>query len=175
MERVYDGFVKIDKFPVKKANGSEYMYEKVGIPSAVAAVVVNNDNKVLLVKQMRPCVGKETLEIPAGCIDKDGLTDEEIMIEELIEEGNISKDDIIQFEQIRKYHTVIGSSDANMVLYYVKVNVGSGIYGVDDSDVYEAMWVTLEEMKRYIDDGMITDGKSVMAYQHLKIKQLENK
>ena len=85
MSIVYKGFHTVETVNTIIKN-KEKVIEKLGIKSAVGALVIDSREKMCLVKQFRPCVGKYMYEIPAGLLDKDGKTSKEILIEELEEE-----------------------------------------------------------------------------------------
>ena len=53
---------------------------------AAAVLPVTPDGEVLLVRQFRPAVRKEILEIPAGLLDEPGETPEGCVARELVEE-----------------------------------------------------------------------------------------
>src|SRR4029078_11715222 len=66
-ETVYDGrLFKVVKERVRLANGQERPREIVVHPGAVSLVVVDNEGKLLLVRQYRRAADRELLEIPAG-------------------------------------------------------------------------------------------------------------
>lgn len=68
----------------------EGRYEIVEHADAVA-VVVERGGKLLFVRQYRPAIGSETLEIPAGLIDP-GETPEQAALRELSEEAQLTGD-----------------------------------------------------------------------------------
>jgi ADP-ribose pyrophosphatase len=55
----------------------------------VSVIALDEENRVLLVKQFRPAVGGETIEFPAGHVD-DGQTPEQSALQELLEETGYS-------------------------------------------------------------------------------------
>jgi ADP-ribose pyrophosphatase len=66
-ESVYDGkLFQVYKETVRVANGNVATREIVAHPGAVALVAVDDDNKLLLVRQYRRAADRILLEIPAG-------------------------------------------------------------------------------------------------------------
>ncbi|WP_242939282.1 NUDIX hydrolase [Tepidibacter thalassicus] len=165
---LYDGWHKIEEI-IANIKGREVKREKIIIKGGVSGIVINRDNKVLLVKQYRPCVGHYTYELVAGCIDKD-ISNKEILLEELQEECEITKDEVISISEkpLVEYYMMCGSSDATMSIYLVKVDSKSINKKVDDVDVEEIVWVTVQEMEEMKEKGLIKDGKTIIALEKLK-------
>src|SRR4030042_91206 len=69
-QRIYDGRgVKLRVDTVRKPNGKITTREIVEHSDAVAVVVMDSKDRVILVRQYRKAVGKTLLEIPAGGVD----------------------------------------------------------------------------------------------------------
>lgn len=168
---VYDGFHQIIQFETE-VKGKTVKRELLVAKSAVAGIVIDEHSRIGLVKQYRPVVQRYTKEIPAGVLDKEGLTPMEVLIEELMEECEIPKEDIlfIQKTTLPDYFMWIGSSNATLSMYevHVKTQINKQVY---DNEVEEVEWVTLEEMKALIENGEICDNKSILAYYYLLSKQ----
>ncbi len=166
MNYLYKGWLKIYKKEYKGRN-----FEILEDKDAVGALVEDTNGKFLLVRQFRVPLGRESLEIPAGCIDKDGLTPEEIMVEELEEEGDLN----IKAEDLKLLITFcpnIGISKSTYRLYYCKYN-GVGISkAIDDQDVFESLWLTPEEYLEKIEKREILDVKSQLAYYMIMNKKM---
>lgn len=175
MERlVFDGFHKIVEME-KNVKGKTVKREKLLLKYAVGALVVDDNNRIGLVTQFRPVVGEYTKEIPAGVLDRDGLTPKRILLEELKEECNIKESDIIEVDNkpFRKYYMIIGNSDALIELYYVKVKAQKNAEIKEDNDVEKVEWVSLEELKSLVDYGSIKDAKTIIAYEYAKSLEIE--
>jgi ADP-ribose pyrophosphatase len=54
---------------IERADGSRATREIAGHPGAVAVVAIDDEDRVLLVRQWRVAAGKALLEIPAGTLD----------------------------------------------------------------------------------------------------------
>lgn len=166
---LYDGFNKIEEIEAV-VKGKKVKREKLILHGAVAALVTNEHNEMLLVKQFRPIIGENVFEIPAGIMDKN-KSEKETLIEELMEECNVSPNDIVEFidKPIRKYRILINSSDAILSLYKVKVeNSTNKVIYVEDNDVDFAEWFTLEEVDQKISSFEIQDPKTIIAFEYLK-------
>lgn len=156
---LYKGWLSI-----KEIFNNGRRYEKLEHKDAVSALVFNKDNQILLVKQFRPCIGKYIWEIPAGVTDKEGLSNEKVLIEELKEEGNINENDILDIEVLIENYMLVGCSDAKMTIYQVKLNKNIQDIIPKDDDVEEIMWIDINKLKKMIDNKIIQDNKTIMAY-----------
>ena len=167
MEYLYDGWLKIYK---KDLNGRSF--EVLEDKDAVGTLVEDREGKFLLVRQFRTALESESLEIPAGCIDKNGLTPEEIMVEELKEEANldISVNDLkLMIDTCPQ----IGISKGSYKLYYCSyAGIGINQKIPDDLDVFETIWVTPDEFLKLIEDREIVDTKSQLAYYMIMNKKM---
>lgn len=84
--RAYDGrLVSVRVDDVRLPTGRVSTREVVEHPGSVLIIPVTTDNRVLLIRQYRHVIGRETLELPAGLIDP-GETPEITAPRELTEE-----------------------------------------------------------------------------------------
>lgn len=164
---VFDKFHKIVEFEAE-LKGKIVKRELLVAKSAVAGIVIDTNNRIGLVSQCRPTVQRQTLELPAGVLDKEGLSPTEILVEELMEECEISKEEILSIKEnpIQPCYMMIGSTDAIISFREIRVKEQKNKI-VNDPDVDEVLWVTLEEMKKYIENGEICDSKTIMVYYYL--------
>ena len=159
---LYDGWLKIEEI---RHGGKKY--EKLKLYDAVCGIVINNDDKILLVKQYRPCIGKYSWEIPAGCLDVVGEDPMETMVRELKEETGIELNQLISLVLVKKYYTVIGCSDSMSYIYLIYTDAESIDKKIEDDDVEEIKWFTLSEFKKMINDEEILDNKTQRAYEYI--------
>lgn len=168
---VYDGFHKIERIQAT-IKGRSVTRERLILPSAVAGFVIDTRNRMALVTQYRPTVRQMTKEIPAGMLDKGGLSPLETLIEELAEECEMNQSDILEIhtEPIRQYYMVTGSSDAQICIYFVKVKEQDYLTKdvSDDHDVEQVEWVTLEQAQYYQEQGWIVDAKTLFALDYFR-------
>lgn len=169
---LFNGFHKIEEVE-SVIKGERVLREKLVLKHAVAGIVVDENDKVGLVTQYRPLVGQMTKEIPAGVLDKEGLTPIEILLEELEEECEIPMSDVISIsdEPVISYFMLEGNSNAKISIYEVTVKAQKD-KTVSDVDVESVEWVDLETMDQLIKSGHIVDSKTMMTYHHLKNKTL---
>ena len=163
MKLVYDGYVKIYDCE-RERNGKIEKYTKVALRGATGGIVINEEGKMALVTQYRPILGKTTLEIPAGTIDKK-VSIKEIIIEELEEECGIKKEDIISISDnpIITYNIIENMSDGEMHLFLIKVKTKETHPNILD-EVDEIHFYTLEEIDELIKKRIVTDPKTLIAY-----------
>lgn len=163
---LYDGFHRIVEVEAE-IKGEPVKRERLILPSAVSALVTDQDGDLLLVKQYRPTIGQYTWEIPAGICDKDHLTPYGIMLDELQEECDIFDFDIDftdhSFKPFHTYFMVTGSSDATMEMFRFKCQSRAVEYEVSDKDVEEAKWFDYKEIDRMFLKGEFIDPKTIIA------------
>lgn len=160
---IYDGYVKI--YDCERENeGKIDKYTKVALRGASGGIVINEEGKMALVKQYRPILGRKTLEIPAGTLDKN-ISKKDIIIEELAEECGIPRENILSIseEPILTYNIIENMSDGEMHLYLINVK-SADTKPMDEDDVDEVMFYSLEEIESMIGKRIITDPKTLIAF-----------
>lgn len=166
-ELIYDGYVKIYDC-TRERNGKLEKYNKVGLRGASAGIVINEEGKMALVKQYRPILGKVTLEIPAGTLDKN-VSKQDIIVEELEEECGITREDIISIseEPIITYNIIENMSDGEMHIYFIKVRTIDS-HPKEEDEVDEVNFYDIEEIESLIKSRVITDPKTLVAFYMYK-------
>lgn len=162
----YDGFHKIAIIETE-IKGRKVLREKLLVRDSVGALVTDAIYRVGLVKQFRPTTGEYLWEIPAGVMDKQHLTHLETILEELEEECEITKDQLITVyeEPIEEYYMMAGSSDAKMLIYHITVTEQQDKQ-VQDVDVEEVKWFTREQLVDMIKKNEIKDSKTKLALHY---------
>ncbi len=133
-----------------------------GKRDAVGVVAVFEDNSILLVKQYRPAVKIETLEIPAGLLER-GECPMEAALRELEEETGYRATKI---EKVCEYFLSPGISDGKFYLYYAE-NLIKTEQHLDEDEFVE---VERRELKD-LSFGQLSDGKSIIGVEFAKRKR----
>jgi ADP-ribose pyrophosphatase len=111
----FDGVVvrvAVDEY--RFADGEVVEREIVRRPGAVA-ILAHDGEHLYLTRQPRPAIADpDSLELPAGLLDKDGEPPEETARRELIEEIGKAPGTI---EHLLTYYSTVGSSDEQVHLY----------------------------------------------------------
>ncbi|MCU1590968.1 MAG: nudF [Frankiales bacterium] len=93
-KRVYDGkVISLRRDELTMPGDSTAVRDVVEHPGAVAVVALDEDSRVVVVRQYRHPVGRELDELPAGLLDKDGEPAAETARRELAEEAGIGADE----------------------------------------------------------------------------------
>lgn len=165
---VYDGWLKVYKRKIKNKT-----YDILNDHDTVSAIIINEYNDILLVKQFRPALMEETVEIPAGTIDKKDESANMCIAREIKEEAGIS----IKPEDLKlvgSYKPMIGFSNSLMKVYFVKVLKSDLKFNsIKDEDVYEVFWMSFYELEQKIFEGKILDVKTIVAYYYIKTQVLK--
>jgi len=160
---VHDGYLKVINRKVNNIE-REIIHQE---PAVAVAVLNENEDKMLLVRQYRASICKYTWEIPAGMMDVEGETTKECMIRELEEEADIyvnPRD--LGYEG--SYYPNIGVSDHELHLFSVIVSELENNYKVNDTDVEEVKWFTFNEIQNMINEREIVDGKTILLFYKLQ-------
>lgn len=129
-------------------------------PGAVAVVPVDGD-EVVLVRQYRPVLEREMLEIPAGKLD---VPDEDLPTaarRELAEEAGYDAPELVE---LCRFHNSIGFCDEQTTIYLATklVPVASKAVSVEE-EYLTVQRVPLSKVEDLINDGTITDAKTVIG------------
>ncbi|MCK5388104.1 MAG: NUDIX hydrolase [Candidatus Izimaplasma sp.] len=130
---------------------------------AAAVLPITKDNKIVLTKQYRYPIKAISIEIPAGKKDFAGEEGIDCVKRELEEETNYTSNNI---QLLLKTHNCVGYSNEAIELYiaydceYVK-----DIRKSDEDEFIEAVVYSVEEVIKMIEDGIITDAKTIITIQ----------
>ncbi len=131
-------------------------------PGAVAVVVLNDDNEVLLIRQYRHPVRMNLWEIPAGLLDVDGENYQCAAARELAEEADLTAE---RWNVLTDMFNSPGSSGEAIRIYLAR-----GIANVPKADRHtrtgeeseiEAAWVPLSDAVAGVFEGRIHNPSAV--------------
>ena len=166
-ELAYQGTVlKVYKDHMKFSNGNTEDWDFIHHDGAAAVIPVMDDGKILMVKQYRNALERDTLEIPAGKLDD---PDEEGIVcasRELKEETGYSSDDL---EWLLTIRTTVAFCDERIEVFVAR-NLIPGEQHLDEFVDVKAY--KLEELKEMIFEGKIQDSKTMAAILAYESKYL---
>jgi 8-oxo-dGTP pyrophosphatase MutT (NUDIX family) len=136
--------------------GEYYVVETGG--ASVYIIVVDDQEKILLIGQERYTSGTFSWEIPGG--NSDGQEPAKAAARELLEETGIEAN---KWEFIGDSYVMGGISSEKGYMYKV-----TGLIFHQENKQYEegithTKWVTLQDIKRMIKNGEITDNQTITA------------
>ena len=156
-ETIYDGrLFKLVKEKVRIYNGKEKTREIVVHPGAVALVVVDNDGKLILVRQYRRAVEKVLLEIPAGTREPNEDAETCAIRETQEETGYLPR----KVERLGGFYSAPGFCTEYLHLYLLTDLIENHMEADDDENI-EVVRLTTEEAIAAIARGEICDAKSI--------------
>ena len=162
---VYDGrFVHVVSATFESADGSRFDRELIRHRGAVGVVAIR-DGRVVLVRQFRPTVDADVLEIPAGMLDVDGEEPEHAARRELEEEAGLRA--IGPLELLTHYYVAIGVSDETMSIYLCRdAEPCTARPQSTEEEHIQVEEVALDDVQSMIDDGRIKDAKTIIGLLH---------
>jgi 8-oxo-dGTP pyrophosphatase MutT (NUDIX family) len=111
---IHQGFmVRLVAGTFEGPDGSTFERDIIRHPGAVGIVAVDGED-VLLVRQYRPVIDDDLLEIPAGTMDKPGEDPRHCAIRELAEEAGVTAADL---RHLTTYYVAPGISDERFHLF----------------------------------------------------------
>ena len=125
---------------------------------AVAILVLDEQGRMLCVRQPRRAVGRKTLEAPAGLID-DGETPEQAARRELQEEAGLDA----EMQLLTRFYASPGFCDEEIYLFRASGTRESRLPQDDDEEI-EVLWLPPTEVLAGMKDGTLTgSGATVIA------------
>lgn len=168
-ELAYQGTVlKVYKDHMKFSDGNTEDWDFIHHDGAAAVIPVMDDGKILMVKQYRNALERDTLEIPAGKLDD---PDEEGIVcasRELKEETGYSSDDL---EWLLTIRTTVAFCDERIEVFVAR-NLIPGEQHLDEDEFVDVKAYKLEELKGMIFEGKIQDSKTMAAILAYESKYL---
>jgi len=165
-------YVRISKTIVHRNPWWQYCCDQVELPSGKpgefhyvltngSAMVVPKmgDGKLLLVRQYRYTGNRDSIEFPCGGL-KEGASFDETARDELVEETGYQAG---QIEPVGAFNPCNGLLDEICRVYIARdlQHVGSH---PDETESFELVSLTIEEVDAFIRDGTIWDGMTIAAW-----------
>ena len=157
--------VRVDT--IERADGSGGTRDVVVHPGAIAVLALDDEQRLLLVRQWRIPAGRAMLEIPAGTLDvHEGVTeDPDGAARRELEEETGSR--AASWRRLGSFWTAPGFATEHMTLY-----LATGLESVhgdddrltpDEDERLELSAVTIDEALGMVDRGEIADAKSMLG------------
>ena len=140
-------------------NGNVARWDLIDHKGAAAVVAVRDDGKLLMVRQYRNALERETLEIPAGGLNGREEPTELAAMRELEEETGYTCD---QVELLNSIYTTVAFCNEKIDIYLAR-NLKPGKQHLDEDEYLHVEAYTLEELKQMIFDCKIQDSKTICA------------
>lgn len=162
--RYDDGFVTVRTDTVQAPDGATFARSIVEHPGAVGVLAMDEDGRVLLLRQYRHAAGARLLELPAGICDVADELPEQTAARELHEEASLTSAD---WRLLVDVAPTPGSSTERWRIFFAR-----DLEAVADADRHQpvheeadmtAVWVPLDEVVMATLDGRLTDGMAGLA------------
>jgi ADP-ribose pyrophosphatase len=133
-------------------------------PEASAIIPFVSDKEILMVRQYRYALGKETLEIPAGKLDP-GESPEQCIRRELVEETGHEAGRI---EWVCTYAPALGYSN-ELIHIYSGYELRKTQALIDEREIAAVERIPLDKLKSMIKERLILDGKTLLGLSLMRI------
>ena len=168
-ETVYEGIiVNIRRDKAELIDGRITNREVVEHPGGVAVFALDNEGKVILVRQYRYPMGEVVLELPAGKLEK-GEDPRDSGLRELAEETGLEP---------RTYLSMGCSFSSPGIMtekihYFFATDLVQGPVHPDDGEFLETVHLPLEELEELARKGEIKDAKTLIGLFKAKMLMQE--
>ncbi len=144
---------------IRVPNGNIAKWDYIRHKGAAAVVAVKEDGKLLMVRQYRNALDRETLEIPAGGLNGADEPTEIAAARELEEETGYTAG---KLELLLSLRTTVAFCDEKIDVY-VATDLHRSSQHLDEDEYLDVVSYDVEELVRMIYGCKIQDGKTVSA------------
>lgn len=151
-------------------NGNIVKWDFIGHKGAAAVIPVREDGKILMVRQFRNALDRETLEVPAGGLNGADEPTKTAAGRELEEETGYKSNDIEFLITIR---TTVAFCNEKIDIYVARNLIPSSQH-LDEDEFINVEAYSIEELMDMIYDTTIQDSKTIcaiMTYAHKYLKK----
>lgn len=165
-KKIYTGNItEYEVQTVELPNGEKATREIVWHDDA-AAVLAIEDNKMLFVKQYRKPIEKISVELPCGLIESDEQPIEAANRELEEETGYRAKD----LNYVTSFYNSPGFTNEKLYIYKAtEIEKVEQPLEQDPDETIEVLKLTYEEAWDYLEQGYISDSKTVLALYYWKL------
>ena len=159
---VYEGTIFHMSRDEVEIKGKTYPRDVIHHDGGVGVLAIR-DGKILLVRQYRYAIQKETLEIPAGKLEK-GEDPYLCGLRELEEESGYTSE---RLETLCAMYSTPGFCSEKIYLYWTKKLIPvEHPRAMDEDEEIETLWVDIRKAAVMVNDGTIEDAKTIIAIQY---------
>jgi len=156
---IYEGrVIKVSVDTVELPNGRRVPLEIVRHPGGAAAVAIDDDHRVCLLRQYRHAAGGYIHELPAGKLEP-GEPPEVTARRELVEEGAVHA---AHWTGLGAYFSSPGVF-TEVIHLYLATGLTPAKAAPEPDEVFQVEWWPLELAVRRAHDGELTDAKTVIG------------
>ena len=161
VELVASKVFRVVRSTFRGPDGHEFERTIVHHPGAVAVVPLHDDGTVSLVRQYRPALDQDLLELPAGVRDVAGEPERSTAARELAEEAGLAAG---QIDHLITFHNAPGMSDESVAVFLARDlrEVDHDRQSIEEHNMTVER-IALPEALAMIDDGRITDAKTIIG------------
>ena len=155
---------------IKIPNGNISKWDYIKHKGAAAVVAVKEDGRLLMVRQFRNALDRETIEIPAGGLNSADEPTDIAAARELEEEAGYTAD---KLELLISIRTTVAFCDEKIDVY-VATDLKRSKQHLDEDEYLDVETYTIEELIQMVYDCKIQDGKTVaalLAYYNKYVKK----
>ncbi len=149
-------------------NGNKVKWDLIDHKGAAAVVAVRADGKLLMVRQYRNALERETIEIPAGGLNGREEPTKQAAARELREETGYISDDL---EFLTSIYTTVAFCNEKIDIYLAEGLKNRGNQDLDEDEYVGVEAYDLEELLKMIYGAKIQDSKTIcgiMMYAYRK-------
>lgn len=144
---------------IQVPNGNIVKWDFIGHKGAAAVVPVTAEGKILMVRQYRNALDRETLEVPAGGLNGAEEPTSTAAARELEEETGYRSEDIDFLISIR---TTVAFCNEKIDIYVAR-NLIPGRQHLDEDEFINVEEYSVQELTDMIYTGIIQDSKTICA------------
>ena len=171
-ELKYSGtMIEIYADTISVPNGNVVQWDFIKHKGAAAVVPITDDGKVVMVRQYRNALDRETLEIPAGGLDTQDEPTIAAAARELEEETGYKSNDL---EFLITVATTVAFCNEKIDIYLAR-NLIQSKQNLDEDEYVEVEEYTVDELADMIYAGKINDSKTIAAIMAYKNKYVNIK
>lgn len=153
---------------VKVPNGNIVTWDFIWNKGAAAVVPVREDGKIIMVRQYRNAIDRETIEIPAGGLNYPQERTRDAAARELEEETGYKTEDLDLLISVK---TTVAFCNENIDIYVAK-NLKPSKQNLDEDEFINVEAYSVDELCEMIYAGKIEDSKTISAIMSYKNKYL---
>lgn len=139
-------------------NGNIAKWDLIDHKGAAAVVAVREEGKLLMVRQYRNALERETLEIPAGGLNGREEPTDQAAMRELQEETGYHTDHV---ELLTSIYTTVAFCNEKIDIYLARGLKDRGNQHLDEDEFINVEAYSVEELKQMIYDCRIQDAKTI--------------